>query len=862
MNLLHLAWRESRAGRSRLALSVAGIAVGVAALVAVQAFAGALRTEARDQARTLMGADLAIESRQPLGPEAEALIAQLLDQGDAVARVAELSSMTRRGDGDLARLVRLRAAEPGYPFYGRPATDPAGGWEALATGREVLVDPGLLLALDAAHGDTLILGSGAFRIAGTVEPGGADVDVASAFAPRVHIALEHLPATGLVQFGSLARYAAYAVMEPPSATTVARQWRDRLSPEHTTIRTAEQQGEALGASLGRLGSYLALVSVLALLLGGIGATSALRAHLAEREETVALLRCLGATRRQVFSLYLGQALAVGLAGALVGAAAGLLLQRGLPLALADLLPLDVAPRLDFRAGLMGVGTGLWVALAFSLPPLLETRGIPPLRALRRRLEPARRRDRSWAAAVALLGLTAAGVAAIQAGDPVLGLAFAAGALGALALLHLATIGVLRALRRLPDARLPFAWRHGVANLQRPGNPARPVALAMGAGTLILVLLVAVEATLLRPLRFEQVQGRGNVLLWDVQDDQETGLRQLLAERGYPTVQEAPMVPMRVAAVRGRPVGGQAAGGASGTASERASATGAGRSADPAPADPRDRDAPTGWATRREYRSTVRDSLVSSERLVAGRWWDVGASDQVSLEEGVAAELGVGVGDRIDWDVQGVTISTEVTSLREVDWTRFEPNFFAVFPPAALAGAPRTWILLARVDDLTERAAVQGEVVRRFPNVSVLDLTHIQAVVDRVFARVALAVRFLAAFTLGVGLVVLAAAAVASRRERVRESVLLRTIGATRAQLRTILLAESVTLGVMGATLGTAAGVLAAWALARWLFELPVALPALPVVLTAAAIAAMAGMAGWAAARTAGRGTTLEALREE
>lgn len=847
MNLLHLAWRESRAGRSRLALSVAGIAVGVAAIVAVQAFAGALRTEARDQARSLMGADLAIQSRLPLGPAADSLLAELGDLGAETARVAELASMTRLTHGDRARLVRLRAAEPGYPFYGRATSKPADGWDALTTGRQVLVEPGLLLALAGAVGDSLVLGDVAFRIAGTVEPGAAEVDVASAFAPRVHVALEHLAATGLVQFGSLVQHAAYATMEPPAAAGVAREWRDPLRAEQATISTAEQQGEALGASLGRLGSYLALVSVLALLLGGIGATSALRAHLAEREETVALLRCLGATRRQVFGLYLGQALVVGLAGAIVGAVAGLLLQRGLPLALEELLPLDVAPRLDVGAAMVGVGTGLWVALAFALPPLLETRNIPPLRALRRRLEPTRRRDAVWAAAVVVLALTAAGVAVVQAGDVVLGLGFAAGGIAALALLHGATAVVLRVLRRLPDSRLPFAWRHGVANLQRPGNPARPVALAMGAGTLILVLLLAIEATLLRPLQIDDSASRGTMLLWDVQDDQAVGVHQLLAERGHATVQQAPMVPMRVAAINGRSVG---------------STAGAPVGVDDAPDRREDGSRAGGWATRREYRSTVRDSLVGSERLVAGRWWADGARDEVSLEEGVAAELGVGIGDRIDWDVQGVTVSTRLTSLREVEWTRFEPNFFAVFPPDALAGAPRTWILLVRVDGAADRATAQGAVIRRFPNISILDLTHIQGVVDRVFGRITLAIRFLAAFTLAVGLVVLAAAAVASRRERIRESVLLRTIGATRAQLRGILMAESVALGAVGATLGAAAGIVAAWGLARWLFMLPFVFPALPILLTALTVAAMAAVAGWAAARTAGRGTAMQALRDE
>jgi putative ABC transport system permease protein len=836
VSLVRLAWRESRAGRGRLVLSVAGIAVGVAALVAVQAFASALRTEARDQARTLLGADLSVQSRQPLGEHAEALLDTLRAAGFAVARVAETTSMARLEHGDFARLVRVRAADAGYPFYGRPDARPAGAWDALAQGRRVLVEPGLLLALDGAVGDTLVLGDVGFEIAGIVERGGSEVDVASAFAPRVHIPLEHMDATGLVQFGSLVEHAAYAAMEPARARALASEWRDRVRGEGASITTAEQQGETLGRALGRLGSYLALVSVLALLLGGIGATSALRAHLSEREETVALLRCIGATRRQVFSLYLGQAMAVGLVGALVGSAAGLVLQRGLPLALGGLLPLDVAPRLDLTAAALGVGTGLWVALAFALPPLLEARSIPPLRALRRRLEKARRRDRGWVMAVGLLALTAVAVVTVQSGDLLLGAGFAAGALAALALLFLGTVASFRGLRAIPAARLPFAWRHGIANLQRPGNPARPAALALGAGTLILVLLVSVEATLLRPLQVDDATGRGNLLLWDVQDDQEPAMVALLAELGHPSIQQAPIVPMRVAAVNGTDVGpGQEEGSGGGS----------------------------GWATRREYRSTVRDTLVASERLVAGRWWD-GSDDAglVSLEESVAGELGVTVGDRIDWDVQGVRIPTRVASLREVDWTRFEPNFFAVFPPAALVGAPRTWILLAHVEDQTTRGTVQGAIVRRFPNVSVLDLTHIQGVVDDVFGRVSLAIRFLAAFTLAAGLAVLAAAAVASRQERVRESVLLRTIGATSAQLRGILLIESMALGVVGASLGAAAGITAAWAVAHWLFQLPFTLPAIPVLLTALAVAAMATVAGLGAARAAGRGTALQALREE
>ncbi|MDQ3604759.1 MAG: FtsX-like permease family protein, partial [Gemmatimonadota bacterium] len=279
--------------------------------------------------------------------------------------------------------------------------------------------------------------------------------------------------------------------------------------------------------------------------------------------------------------------------------------------------------------------------------------------------------------------------------------------------------------------------------------------------------------------------------------------------------------------------------------------------------------PGGWALRREYRSTFRDTVVSSERVREGRWWAAsgetpapGSPGEVSLERGVAEELGVGVGDRITWDVQGVEIPTVITSLREVDWARFEPNFFAVFPPAVLEGAPQTWVVLTQVADDGARARLQRETVERFPNISALDLTQVQAAVDETIGRISLVIRFLALFSIATGFVVLLGAVSVGRLQRIRESVLLKTLGATRRQIGSILFFEYLLLGTLASLIGVALAIGVGWALSRWLFRVGFGVPALPLAGLGTVVALLAVAVGLWASREVYRRTPLEALREE
>ncbi len=845
--LLGLAWRESRFARRRLFLFLSAISLGVAALVAVQGFASGMSRGVREEARALLGADVELSSRQPFGPRTAALLDSLRGDGVPTARVTSFASMALAPASGASRLVQVRAAEPGFPFYGTIETAPAGRWDALQAGRNALVDPTLLDGLRARVGDSLSLGERRFRILGTLEKVPGDVEIASAFAPRVFIPARFLEETGLIGFGSRVEYEAYLRLpRPEMAERFVTSHRPVLRSERVRTETAQDEQQDLEEALGRLSDYLGLVGVFALLLGGIGVASAMGAYMAQKAETVAVLRCLGASARQVFAVYLTQAIAMGLAGALLGVALGAAVQWVLPRLVAGMIPVEVELGFEGMAALVGLVVGVAAAALFALLPLLQVRRISPLGALRRRVEPVRLRGRDYArwGAWAALALGTLLLLVLQVGELDVGAGMMAGIAATLLLLWLSAWGLMRLLRRMPRGGLAYPLRQGLANLYRPGNQTRTVVLGLGFGVFLLATLVLVQDNLLRPLRVDGAATRANLALWDVQDDQAEGVVGVISAQGVALLQRAPIVPMRIAMLRGEEVKPWTEADSLDLYPEEASR----------------------WAVRREYRSTFRDTVVASERVVSGEWWGAGAAaggvEPVSLERDIAGELGVEIGDTIVWDVQGVRIPTMVGSIREVDWARFEPNFFAVFPTSALEAAPKTWVVLARAGEKADRAALQREVVERYPNVAVLDLTQILAALDDVLGRVSAVIRFLAAFSIATGFVVLLGAVSTSRLQRLREGVLLKTIGATRGQIGAILFSEYLLLGLLAALAGTLLAMGAGWALARWFFEMDFSVALLPLGGLAAGVALLSVAVGLWASREVFRRTPMEAIREE
>ena len=321
--LLSLALRESRFSRRRLFLFLSAISLGVAALVAVQGFASTMQREVRDQARNMLGADMQLSSREPFGPRSSALLDELSADGIAIARVTSFSSMARHTTSGATRLVQVRAAEPGFPFYGTIETQPEGRWASLQDGRNAIVDPALLVALEADIGDTISIGETALTIIAVLERLPGDIELASSFAPRVFMPAAYVDETQLLGFGSRVDYEAFLrVGDAERAELIDDQYRPVWRAERVRSRTLREQQEQMDEALGSLGRYLGLIGVFALLLGGIGVASAMSAYMSRKADSIAVLRCIGATSGQVFGIYLLQAAVMGVAGAVAGVRLG------------------------------------------------------------------------------------------------------------------------------------------------------------------------------------------------------------------------------------------------------------------------------------------------------------------------------------------------------------------------------------------------------------------------------------------------------------------------------------------------------------------------------------------------------------
>ena len=840
--LFRLAWRESRTARRRLLLYMSSISFGVAALVAIDSFSQNVTQSVHDQSRALMGGDASVTSRQPFARPVDSTLAAMIERdGLSIARQTNFPSMVVNPRLLTTRLVDVRAISPGYPLYGSIVSAPAEAWAGLHEGRNLIVDRGLLVTLGASVGDSLTLGNAAFRISGVIVSVPGDVGIAAVVGPRVYFSLSNLAATGLLGFGSRASYE--AVVKLPTSMTAEsfqRSYDRAFRANGARIRTAGRNEERLSNTIDQMSDFLALVGLVALLLGGIGVASGVHAFVMRKIDTVAILRCVGATSRQVLVIYVAQAAVMGLLGAAIGAAFGIAIQVLFPRFLKDFLPIDVAVSLIPSAIILGLIIGVWVALVFALRPLVALRSVSPLQALRRDtdaevLKRARFDSLHIVVNIAIVGsLLALGLARAQTLSR--GLAYSGAVAAAIAVLWIVAAILTSGARRVARPSLPFHFRQGIAALYRPGNQTRSVVLALGFGVFLIGTLYQVQRNLLRSLNGRIDQSRANVVFFDVQQSMIGGVDSTIRAAGHTIIERTPIIRMRIAAINGNYL-------------RRDSA----------------RARRTGWAGNREYNSTFRDSLTPAERITRGQWFSAthgpGELPEVSVEEEVGTQLGLALGDTVTWDVQGVEVRTRVTSFREVQWANFQTNFFVVFSPDALSDAPRQYVVLADASDAAAIARLQGELIARYPTVSSIDLTLVRRTILDVIGKVTTAIRFLAFLSLGLAVPVLFSAVSATRRQRLREGVLLKTLGATRRQIIRIMLSEYALLGGLGAFAGVALSTAGAWGLMRFVFDQPFVPAIIPMAVVAIAMMGISVTIGLLTGREVFSETPMAALRD-
>ena len=838
--LLNMAWRDSRTYRRRLLLYMSSIILGTAALVSIRTLGDSMRTEVNQESKALLGADLDINTRRAFSDSAEVFLQSL---GGVQSRQTSFASMVAFPRSASSRLVQVRALEGDFPYYGELETSPPDAAQRFRTQGSALVDDNLMIQHGAEVGDSIRVGLRTFEIEGRLIAIPGETAAMSTIGPRVYIPLADLESTALIQPGSRATYRALfrfddsvnvqALVESHGTDTAARWGMD--------WDTVADRQAGLERSLGNLYRFLNLSGFIALILGSVGVASAIHTYVRRKRGTIAVLRCLGAEGRHTVTIYVIQAVSIGVIGSSIGAAAGFLVLGVLPALIQDFVPFELDIHYSYLPVLQGMGLGLLMALLFALLPLIAVRDISPLLTLRSSVEtPSRGARDPWR--LALIAVLVTGIvlfSVTQSRQWYQGVGFAAGLIVAFALLSFVARGLIAMARRLLPARWPYVWRQGMANLFRPDNQTVTMVVALGLGAFLLTTLYLLQFSLVGHISQVGGERQSNMVLFDIQPDQRDEIVESLQRNGLPVMQQTPVVSMRLAGLNGRT-----------TAEIMQDST----------------DRSPRWAMRREYRSTYRSHLEDAETLLEGTLQPRVDGEHeavlVSVEKSIADRIGVGIGDEIVFDVQGVPVKTIVGSLRAVDWQRVQPNFFMVFPEGVLEEAPQFHVIVTRIDDPQVSARFQQETVSRFPNVSMIDLSLILGTLNDILGKVSLIVRFMALFSVFTGVIVLVGVVTNSRLQRMQESVLLKTLGGSRNQILKIMSIEYLFLGVIGAVTGVVLAYAATWILATFVFNISFIPAFIPVVAVIGGISAITITVGMLASTGIYRQSPLEVLRSE
>lgn len=864
-----MAWRDSRRNRGRLFLFISSIVLGIAALVSTLSFGKNLREGIDDQARELLGADLVIHSGRALK---EREIGKELNRMSVECNFGSMVSFVRSGQ---SRLVDVRALKGDFPYYGRLETTPESAGKGFREKRQALVDKTLMLQYGAHVGDSIRIGYETFAIAGSLNGAPGRNEVSLTVAPPVYIPYRFLDSTRVLQRGSRVAYHYYFhvdTTDDAAATEMVADVERKAETAGLNVETVESRKRRVSRAFDDLTEFMVLISFIALLLGCVGVASSVHVYMREKMDDVAILRCLGLKARQAFFIYLVQVSGIGLIGSLIGSVAGMLLQRVLPLALKDILPIDASFRISWGAIFEGVVVGMIVSLLFALLPLLSIRKVSPLRTLRLSVEggPGVRDPLRWLVytGVLLFILLFAGLRMDSWRKAVV---FTACLLGTFLVLAAVARLLIIVIRRWFPSRWNYLWRQGFANLFRPNNQTLALVVTIGLGTTFIGTLYFVQEFLMD--RVTQVAGGmdGNMVLFDVQPDQEKAVVDLAGQYGLP-VEAIPVVTTRIVEARGkdlraverydsaardRAVAGDGAVAADGVGGGRRRGRGA-------------EIEDTGYLSRRlfeqEIRVTYRDTLIAAEKLIAGRMGDSvakpGDAVPISMDADYARSTGIRIGDPMVFNIQGLRLSTVVGSLRKVEWRRLQPSFTIIFPKGVLEQAPQMFVLITKVRTPEESAKFQQAVVSRWPTISVIDLRLVLSVLDDVLGKIGFVIRFMAGFSILTGVVVLIASVLISKFQRIRESVLLRTLGATRRQVRVILLLEYFFLGALAAGTGLLLSIGFGEALAEWTFETTMTVRWLSVLQLFAFVCGLTMVIGLYNSRGVLNKPPLEVLRRE
>lgn len=855
-----IATRELRSSPGKFAFVLLSVAIGVAALTGVRGFSASFRSMLLLRARSIMAADIAARMFEAPTPGEQAAIDKL--PGVDATHVVEMLSMASSTTSLDPLLVALKAVDPArYPFYGDVVLEPAMPVREALTDSTVAVGDDLLLRLHLKVGDSIKLGNSIFRIASVVTDEPDRLTGSFAAGPRVLISQHALAGTGLLAPGSRASHRLLFKLQPTASGQPAsdahvadlRGQLEKILPQ-AQVSDYREANPSITRALDGATGLLSLMSLVALVLGAVGVAMAMRAHLQQRLDSIAIMKSLGAGSSQIIRIYLLQTLLLGLGGAILGLVLGLAVQLILPLFLEKLLHLTPGVRLDFHAAVLGLGAGLLTTLLFTLPPLLDIRNVRPILILRRAVENeesplftrAARHLRGSAlqlVATALILVGLATLAATVSDSRQVGGYFAAGLLFALLVLLGAaslTLLLLKLFLNTTRRQLPSVLRHGLANLYRPGNPSAALLAALGLGVMQIAAVSMVQRSIVGEMQATTAAKLPNLFLVDISSDEVAGVRSLLAAQpqvqGTPEI--APVVSARLNAVNDVPI-------------QQLHLK---------------RMPQRGVLSAQLTWPPTPDVPPPGDKVVAGKWWSAQqaadtAHPLIAIERHQADRLNVRVGDRLTITPQDEPITTTVAALYEADSQHAFSRAEFIVPEAVLRGLPVTWYGGLHCDP-SATGQLRRVLYQHYPTITVIDVAATVETVRQVLLQISYVIQFLAGFSTFAGIVILASAIAGTRYRRIREVVVLKTLGATRPRIASIFSIEFAVLGLIAAAVGLVFANGLARILLRQVFHFDYHLNVGWNFAALCATSLLTVAAGWLASHRVLGQKPLEVLREE
>jgi putative ABC transport system permease protein len=822
-----LARRELRAGSRGFRILIACLALGVGTIAAVQSLSSDIVNGIAAQGRELLGGDVAVRIHYHAAAPDQLQVLQSYGQ---VSQSVDLRGMARTADGRRSTLVEVKAVDPIYPLVGKVDLAPPANATPLAdllAQRDgvwgVAVEPGLLARLSTKVGDRLSLGNQSYEVRAVINREPDRVGTGFTLGPRFLIPLPSLPQTGLIQPGSMIYYDyRIALDDGRSPQQTVRELNKRFAGEGWHVRDSSEAAPEIRQFIDRLATFLTLVGLTALLVGGVGVGNAVKSYLDGRLAVIATMKCLGAPGRLIAWTYLIQVMVLAAIGIAIGLVTGATVPWALKGVIADNFPVPITISVHPHGLAMATAYGALIALAFSLWPIGRARGVPAGALFRELVAPAGWRPNLNT--ILATGVTLAVLIALvltTAGQRVFTTGFIIGAIGSFMVLGAAArlvAALSRRIARLDPVKRRPTLRLALANINRPGSATVSVLLSLGLGLTILVAIAQVEADFHREVERDLPAEAPAFFFVDIQKADADRFRQEII--AVPGVEKVEMVP----SLRGRIVGARGL-----------------------PADKAVVDRKHDWVLAGDRGITYATAMPPRSRLISGVWWPPNyfGPPELSISTEVAEALGLKVGDPITINVVGRDLTATVANIREVDWGGLGINFALIFAPGLLEGAPQTALATAYAPPESE-AAIETLVNRDYPGVTLINVRDALATVDKLVGEIGVAVRLTAAIALVAGTLVLAGAVAAGERRRIYDAVVLKVLGATRAAIVRAFLIEHGVLGLMAALIAVVLGAVAAWAVVvrvmalHWEFDIG---PALSVAAIAAVITLGFGLVG-------------------